>query len=50
MIKKLEGRNKSSCYAAAYVSTPERCSIISDGRLSFWVRNGARRFPLSIAT
>ena len=37
-------------YAATYIPTPEGCSIISDERLSFQVRNGAGRFPLSIAT
>ena len=36
--------------AATYVSTPERCSIMSEEGLSFRVRNGTGRFPLSIAT
>ena len=36
--------------AATYVPTPERCSIMSEEGLSFRVRNGAGRFPLSIAT
>ena len=37
-------------YAATYIPTSETGSIISDERLSFQVRNGAGRFPLSIAT
>ena len=36
--------------AATYIPTPVRGSIIGDEGLSFLVRNGARRFPLSIAT
>ncbi len=36
--------------AATYIPTPVRCSIIGDEGLSFLVRNGAGRFPLSIAT
>ncbi len=41
---------KKKVQAATYVPTPERCSIISEEGLSFWVRNGTRRFPLSITT
>jgi hypothetical protein len=47
---KKEEVKKFQSYAATYVSNPERESIISEVRLSFWVRNGSRRFPYSIAT
>ena len=44
-------KKKEFCgQAATYVSSPERASIMSDEGLSFRVRNGAGRFPLSIAT
>ena len=43
-------KDKSESQAATYVSSPERASIMSDEGLSFRVRNGAGRFPLSIAT
>ena len=36
--------------AATYIPTPVRSSIIGEEGLSFLVRNGAGRFPLSIAT
>ena len=48
--KNKEEKSPTGNYAATYIPTPEGCSIISDERLSFQVRNGAGRFPLSIAT
>ena len=48
-IKGEESRSKTE-RAATYIPTPVRCSIIGEEGLSFLVRNGAGRFPLSIAT
>ena len=36
--------------AATYIPNPDRISIIGDGRLDFWVRNGARYNPPSRPT
>ena len=36
--------------AATYISTPDRSSIIGDGRLDFQVRNGAGYCPPSSPT
>ena len=36
--------------AATYIPNPDRASIIGDGRLDFWVRNGARYNPPSRPT
>ena len=47
--KDKKGVNKNEL-AATYIPTTVSCSIIGDEGLSFLVRNGARRFPLSIAT
>ena len=44
------GNIKQRNPAATYIPTTVSCSIIGDEGLSFLVRNGARRFPLSRAT
>ncbi len=48
-MKRINKKEKTE-RAATYIPTPVRCSIIGEEGLSFLVRNGAGRFPLSIAT